>query len=360
MGGLMESKYEAGLVSPNEKCGISAGIGLSTDGVLSGQKKMNVAFHSNTMSLRGSENALWEYANFNETILGNHSVICHPAKLGNAENPTFARWKERFPLLSYQTKRELFEKLKERGVDIFYQIKPGPYDGFVIPGIKNCIHSMFLSDEFHGDCFAYVSPWASKLMTGGEKSFVPHFVPKLESKISLRRALGIPDEARVFGRHGGADTFNISDVRKIVTEHAQMYPHDHFVFLNTNRIPGTEKMPNVHYLRSTVDPVEKARFLATCDAMLHARWHGETFGLAVGEFAVLGKPVITFGGSRERAHLDLLGDKALVYQNRVQLKKILSSFEPRDDANTGYDQFSDPKRVMEIFAERFLFCMSNT
>jgi len=321
---------------------------------------MNVAFHSNTMSLRGSENALWEYANFNETILGNHSVICHPAKLGNAENPTFARWKERFPLLSYQTKRELFEKLKERGVDIFYQIKPGPYDGFVIPGIKNCIHSMFLSDEFHGDCFAYVSPWASKLMTGGEKSFVPHFVPKLESKISLRRALGIPDEARVFGRHGGADTFNISDVRKIVTEHAQMYPHDHFVFLNTNRIPGTEKMPNVHYLRSTVDPVEKARFLATCDAMLHARWHGETFGLAVGEFAVLGKPVITFGGSRERAHLDLLGDKALVYQNRVQLKKILSSFEPRDDANTGYDQFSDPKRVMEIFAERFLFRMSNT
>jgi len=320
---------------------------------------MNVAFHSNTMSLRGSENALWEYANFNETILGNYSVICHPAKLENAGNPTFVRWKERFPLVSYQTKRELFEKLKERGVDIFYQIKPGPYDGFVIPGVKNCIHSMFLSDEFHGDCFAYVSPWASKLMTGGEKSFVPHFVPKLESKISLRRALGIPDEARVFGRHGGADTFNIPDVRGIVAEHAQTYPRDHFVFLNTNRIPGTEKMPNVHYLQSTVGPGEKARFLATCDAMLHARWHGETFGLAVGEFAVLGKPVITYGGSRERAHLDLLGDKALVYQNRVQLKKILSSFEPRDGANTGYDQFSDPKRVMEIFAERFLFRMSN-
>ena len=311
------------------------------------------------MSLRGSENALWDYANFNETVLGNRSLICHQEKLGNAENPTYVKWKTRFPLIPYQAKAELSSRLKDGGVDILYQIKPGPFDGFVIPGVTNCVHSMFLSDEFHGDCFAYVSPWASKVMTGRENSFVPHFVPKLESRMSLREALGIPDGARVFGRHGGADTFNIPDVRKIVTEHAQRYPHDHFVFLNTNRILGTEKMPNVHYLRGTIDPAEKARFLATCDAMLHARWHGETFGLAVGEFAVLGKPVITYGGSRERAHLDLLGDTALVYQNRGQLKKILSSFEPRDGANTGYDQFSDPKRVMEIFAERFLFRMSN-
>jgi len=55
-----------------------------------------------------------------------------------------------------------------------------------------------------------------------------------------------------------------------------------------------------------VDQGEKARFFATCDIMLHARLHGETFGLAVGEFAVLGKPVITFAGSRERAHLEML------------------------------------------------------
>ena len=185
---------------------------------------MNVAFHSNSMSLRGSENALWDYANFNETVLGNRSLICHPEKLGDAENPTYVKWKTRFPLIPYQAKAELSSRLKDGGVDILYQIKPGPFDGFVIPGVTNCIHSMFLSDEFHGDCFAYVSPWASKVMTGRENSFVPHFVPKLESRMSLREALGIPDGARVFGRHGGADTFNIPDVRKIVTEHAQRYP----------------------------------------------------------------------------------------------------------------------------------------
>ena len=307
------------------------------------------------MSLRGSENALWDYANLNETILGNNSTICHPAELGNAKNPTFAKWKSRFQLIPYRTKDELSSMLKERGMDILYQIKPGSFDGFVIPGLKNCIHSMFLSDEFHGDAFAYVSRWCSKVMTGGEDSFVPHFVPKLESKMNLRGKLGIPAKAKVFGRHGGVDTFNIPFVRKAVLQHAKKNSDDHFVFLNTELIRGTEKLKNVHYLAPTIDPEEKAQFLGTCDAMLHARWHGETFGLAVGEFAVLGKSVITFGGSREKAHLDLLGNKTLVYQNCGELEKILNSFEPRSATKNGYDEFSDSQRVMGIFAEKFLF-----
>ena len=315
---------------------------------------MNVAFHSNSMSLRGSENALWDYANFNETILGNHSVICHPGKLGNAENPIFAKWKARFPLVSYRTKSELSSKLKEREVDILYQIKPGPYDGFVVPGVKNCIHSMFLSDEFHGDAFAYVSRWCSRVMTGGEESCVPHFVPKLESKENMRAELGIPSEATVFGRHGGNDTFNIPFVQNAVSRHARQNPKDHFVFLNTEQIRGTERFSNVHYLPGTVDPMEKAKFLATCDAMLHARWHGETFGLAVGEFAVLGKPVITYGGSRERAHLEMLGEKALIYKNKEELLKVLREFRRGAIVGTEYAEHADPKIVMETFRKNFL------
>jgi len=315
---------------------------------------MNVAFHSNSMSLRGSENALWDYANFNETILGNHSVICHPAELENAENPTFAKWKARFPLIPYRTKTELSSKIKESKADILYQIKPGPFDGFVIPGVKNCIHSMFLSEEFHGDAFAYVSRWCSKVMTGREESFIPHFVPKLESKVNLREKLGISTKAKVFGRHGGVDTFNIPFVRKTVVQHARLNPEDHFVFLNTEPICGTESLANVHYLGATVDQGEKARFFATCDIMLHARLHGETFGLAVGEFAVLGKPVITFAGSRERAHLEMLGRKCLQYRQADELIKILRNFRPHRIQGTEYEIFNDPKIVMEIFRKRFL------
>jgi len=313
-----------------------------------------VAFHSNTMSLRGSENALWDYANFNETILGNQSVICHPAGLESAENPTFAKWKARFPLIPYRTRNELGRKLKESGIGVLYQIKPGPYDGFVIPGVKNCIHSMFLSDEFHGDRFAYVSRWASRVMTGGENSVVPHFVPKFVSNQNLRGKLGIPMGAKVFGRHGAFDTFNIPFVRRVVDEHAQNHPADHFVFLNTEPIQGTEKTKNVHYLAPTIDPEEKAQFLATCDAMLHARWHGETFGLAVGEFAALKKPVITFAESRERAHLEMLGAVALAYRNGGELRKILRDFQPHQAGGTEYDQNADPRLVMQKFQERFL------
>ena len=306
------------------------------------------------MSLRGSENALWDYANLNETILGNHSLICYPAKMDDTENPTFSKWKARFPLVSYRTKVELTSKLKERGVDILYQIKPGPYDGFVVPGVKNCIHSMFLSDEFHGDAFAYVSRWCSRVMTGREESFVPHFVPKLESKENMREELGIPSEATVFGRHGGNDTFNIPFVWQVVVEHARKFPRDHFLFLNTRLIRGTGKLSNVHYLSATVDPAEKAKFIATCDAMLHARWHGETFGLAVGEFAVLGKPVITYGGSRERAHLEMLESRGLVYHNWSELDSILQNFDKHEIGTTEYHRHAQAGIVMTQFQEVFL------
>jgi hypothetical protein len=88
--------------------------------------------------------------------------------------------------------------------------------------------------------------------------------------------------------------------------------------------------------------------------MLHARWHGETFGLAVGEFAVLGKPVITFSESREKAHLEMLGEKSLAYKCREELLKILREFQPRTIRGTEYEKYSDPKTVMDIFQRKFL------
>jgi len=123
---------------------------------------------------------------------------------------------------------------------------------------------------------------------------------------------------------------------------------------NREHIRGTEKLTGVNYLEPTIDPEQKAQFLATCDAMLHARWHGETFGLAVGEFAVLGKPVITFSESRERAHLEMLGEKSLAYKCKEELLKILREFQPRTIRGTEYEKYSDPKTVIDIFQRKFL------
>ena len=315
---------------------------------------MKIAFHSHGLTLRGSEVALFDYAAHCQTLLGHQSVIAVRERKNLADSPIFQIWSKELHCLVYKNKKDLAEQLRQQQVEALYQIKPGRDDNFVIPGVRNCIHAMFPESEFHGDVYAYVSPWLSRVMTGRPDRFVPHLVPKLDSKTNLRKTLGIPDYARVFGRHGGWDTFNIPFVQKAVARHARQNPGDHFVFLNTEPIRGTERLSNVHYLQATVDPVEKAKFIATCDAMLHARWHGETFGLAVGEFAVLGKPVITFSESRERAHLEMLGNQALLYRNGRQLADILKEFVPHSTRGTQYEEYGNPQAVMQMFREKFL------
>ena len=315
---------------------------------------MKVAFHSRLLTERGSEGAMLDYARINRSILQNDSIICLPDRVEFAGNPLLRKWREEFPVILYRGKNDLGSRLEKEGAEVVYLTKPGPWDGFYVPGVKNCVHAQFLCDEFHGDAYAYLSSWMSRVMTGQEDSFVPFFVPQFVSEEDLRGKLGIPKAAKVFGRHGGWDTFNIPFVRRAVVEHARNCAGDHFVFLNTEPIRGSERFPNIHYFPATVDPVEKAKFLATCDAMLHARWHGETFGLAVGEFAVLGKPVITFSESREKAHLEMLGNQSLVYRHAGELAGILRGFHPYKTHGTEYEIYADPKVVMEIFRKKFL------
>ena len=295
-----------------------------------------------------------DYARLNRSVLGNESILCLPNRPEFAANPLLKKWQEEFVVTQYTDKNDFGRKLKKERAEVLYQTKPGPFDGFLVPGVKNCIHAQFLCDEFHGDAFAYLSPWMSRVMTGREESFVPFYVPKFETSTNLRKKLGILSGERVFGRHGGWDTFNIPFVRRAVAEHARKHRTDHFIFLNTEPIRGTEKLKNVHYLAPTIDPEKKAHFLATCDAMLHARLHGETFGLAVGEFAVLGKPVITFSESREKAHLEMLGRQALLYRNAGELGERLKEFRPHKAHGAEYNIYADPEKVMQIFAERFL------
>jgi hypothetical protein len=316
---------------------------------------MKVGFQSQGLTLRGSEVAMLDYALHNESILGNRSYLAVPERPGLDSHPVFQSWQAKLPCLVYRNREDLAAKLRKEGVEVLYQIKPGRNDGFLVPGVRNCIHAMFAQTEFHGDVYAYVSRWLSRVMTGREDRFVPHLVQAFPNKGNWRVRLGIPADARVFGRHGGADTFNLPFAQEAVRLHAEEHPEDHFCFLHTNNfLPRGMRLPNVHFLPGTNDLDEKGAFLHTCDAMIHAREHGETFGLAVGEFAVLGKPVITFACSRERAHLDLMGQEALTYRNRSELRDILRNFIKSEAGKTAYHNYTDPKTVMEIFQRIFL------
>ena len=190
-------------------------------------------------------------------------------------------------------------------------------------------------------------------MSRGTLPHVPYMVHLLRADRDLRSELGIPKDATVFARHGGAETFDIPFVQAAVIRCARHSPDTYFLFMNTNRF--CENLPNVLFLPPTTDPMQKARFIATSDAMLHARQRGETFGLAIGEFSIMNKPVLTWDGSPERCHLEILGEKAIRYSDAAGLSRLLREFRP--DKSVDYDVYSreySPEIVMAKFGEVFL------
>jgi hypothetical protein len=99
---------------------------------------------------------------------------------------------------------------------------------------------------------------------------------------------------------------------------------------------------------------DKVRFINTCDAHLHARNIGESFGLTCGEFSVKNKRVITWNGSKETNHIDILGDKGIYYNTQQDIYDILLNIK-QIDTNIDMNCYREyiPKTVMEIFIKKY-------
>ncbi len=154
------------------------------------------------------------------------------------------------------------------------------------------------------------------------------------------------------GRHGGAGTFDIPFVHEEVRRAASTRQDLWFVFLNTR--PFCAPHPRIVHLPTTVDLVRKTRFVRTCDAMLHARREGETFGLACAEFSIQHKPVITWSDSPDRFHIETLGTKGLYYRAAEDLRRILARFTPVQGDFDAYSAHFAPQPVMRQFERVFL------
>jgi hypothetical protein len=317
---------------------------------------MKVAFHINHLDLRGTGVAVYLYAHHNEAILGNESVIVCPSRSAQPlyqDERSEEHFERRFPVHRYEDFQEVDKLLERLGVDVFYTIKSGQRDEILSKACRTGVHAVFQHYEPHGDVYAYVSEWLARTMGDGDNPWVPHIVDLPDIAEDMREALSIPRDAIVFGRHGGSDTFDIDFAHKAVRKTAQRRPHLYFVFLNTE--PFCDPLPNVIHLPGTADPVEKVRFINTCDAMLHARTQGETFGCAIAEFSARNKPIITFRGGPDQAHLELLGDKGIYYESRRELMRVLRDFEP--SPHEDWDVYSKPfgpDSVMERFKQVFL------
>lgn len=309
---------------------------------------MLIAFIINDFCVRGTEAVTFAYAHYNEVLLGNKSVIVHRPDVGKGRvTPDVTQsardmFTQRFQVYSLPD-RDIDALLAELGVDVCVVSCYGvpTYMPWSVPTVAHCV---FRADLDLGSSLRVaVSNWVSK----GAVRVLPNVIDLDPSDgTDLRAELGIPPDAFVFGRHGGWETFDVPWARDVVAEVAAARPDVYFVFMHTQPFPAP---PNVKFIEGTVDRRRKRKFIDTCDAMVHARQMGETFGCAVGEFAVCGKPVVTVE-TGDLAHVQILGDRAVVARGPQDLAaalmdtKRLESIEMRGN---GFEAYL-PHRIMPL------------
>ena len=309
-----------------------------------------VLFHLANFSERGEPVVIYHYAKYNETILGNTSVILAP---GNADR--FSQG-----LLENQSWEVVFydspEKINyfARHADLLYMIAYGdrvtPFDlDHILCPVG--IHCVFTAHHPHGDIYATVSEWIANTYALYKVPVVPHIVELPDVNNDLRSQLGIPENAVVFGRYGGYQQFNIMAAKQALA-HAVVDRSDLYLLL-MNTAPFYDH-PRIIHVPKSFDMNYKARFVNTCDAMIHCRSEGETFGLAVGEFSIREKPIITWYWSYDRHHIQVLGDAGIYYRNPRELYQICKTFPKGEKRPDCYSSRYNPKEVMQIFQKVFL------
>ena len=370
-----------------------------------------IGFWTSRLTERGTEVALYDYADLAETLLGATSFVIynavHEGNVPAVQRRFEQRFGERFIGIDYQIEldgllgggatceagghgedtvghgREAVghghgssqgSLLRRLGLTHLYMMKvggeaDGPRVDLLRGHVRTCVHAVFDGSEPHGDTFARISP----CVPGSAAPVVPHVVRTRQVHgPDLRSQLGIPQGATVFGRHGGYHTFDISFVRAAVLEVARARRDDiYFLFLNTAAVSDERLVtdeacpPNIIHLPDTlVDDEDKGAFIRTCDAMLHARTRGETFGLAISEFAAFGKPVLTSSvhhdGGVARFHLDVLAERGHYYHDKASCVELLHTFDRHAAMRKGAAHWQEPYRpyapekAMRAFRSIFL------
>jgi glycosyltransferase involved in cell wall biosynthesis len=232
---------------------------------------------------------------------------------------------------------------------------------------------VFSTTKKQGDFYCPISNFINKWYKTNYP-VLPHIVkPFSGNKDNLRNDLHIPETATVFGGYGGEDSFDIEFVQELIVDIAEKHKNIYFLFLNFKSFT-MKKHENIVFLPKNTDLEYKEKFINSCTAMIHARTGGETFGLAVAEFSIKNKPVITFAPdflhnfiyclkelvrwilNRDyryaTAHLDFLGKKAIKYTSKKDLSIIFTNFNNYYDKNKNYDCYSEKfneEKVMKMF-----------
>lgn len=311
---------------------------------------MKIGLHAPCIDDRGNGTVLYDYAKALREVLG-HEV----AVLSSKEKSIFVpdRFSD-FECHLYNKIEELEKIVDDKKVDVLYMTRAGGIEYFP----KNCktaIHCVFGMTEPHGNVYAGVSEWLARLFK--KDKWVPHIINPIRTNETLHDELGIPKDSFVLGRLGGYQQFNVPAARIAVLKSLENRKDLWAIFLNTEKFTDH---PRTRFLPFNPSLNYKSKFINTCDAMVHGRSDGETFGLAVGEFSAFNKPVFTYDapyGWYMRAHIDMLGEKALLYKNEEELFSYLLQIDKAYVNDTNWDCYSEkfsPSNVMNKFKEVFI------
>ena len=313
---------------------------------------VKIAFHDNQLCERGTTVAIYDYAYYNKHYLGNESIIMYYGSDHRNKQPIIEKFQKEFKLCPYENwQRDADKILEEEKCDILYGIKAGENDGKLSKVCKNVVHCVFYCNQPHGHIYSSIAPWVHG--NNGQFPSVPHMINLPRHDRNMRKELSIPEDAVVFGGYGGKENFNIKEAIDAVYHVASNNPNIYFLFANFNKF--CPELPNIIHLPMVTDLDKKVEFINTTDAMMWGRSGGEVMSIAMGEFAVLNKPIIcTRRGTP--GHVHLLKDTAIWYNGKDHLINILTNFDPSVESKKDWNAYKQytPENVMDVFKKVYI------
>ena len=101
---------------------------------------MKIAFHDNSISLRGTTVALYDYAFYTRELIGNDSIILYDKNHPANNQDVYDKFSRNFNIYGYYNKTEIDNILYKENCSHLFMVKGGKPDGVISTYSKNSLY----------------------------------------------------------------------------------------------------------------------------------------------------------------------------------------------------------------------------